>query len=622
MKKVIAFCFPLFYFPSVAQPTPGFQIIERKDKKQIDILWKGRQLTAYCYYDSIRKPFLFPLNTLDGITVTRGYPIRPKTGERTDHPHHTGLWMNYESVNGLDFWNNSTAIPVEKRNSYGTIRHRRVISRQMERNRARLQTLSDWLHPDGHVILTERTAFDFIVQDSLFFIQRTATLTAAENVVFKDTKDGFIAIRVARELEMPSSQKDVFVDMHGNKTDVPRLNNEGVTGRYSNSEGVTGDSVWSSQARWAKLKGRIGDKEITIGMFDHPSNVGYPGYWHARGYGLFAFNPLGRKVFSNGREELNFSMKKGESTVFRYLVLIAAGKDLDVTRMNAIADAFAGNDLAQAEDVVAPGATLQLLSGQFAFTEGPAVNKRGDVFFTDQPNDRIWKYSADGKLELFMEGTGRSNGMYFDRQDNLWTCADENNEIWKISPGKKVTIFLTSKKAPYLNGPNDLWIHPSGSIYFTDPLYERPYWKEKKERIVGKHVYLLPKGAVKPIPVDTGLVQPNGIIGSPDGRHLYVADINAGKTYRYVIEKNGKLSNRQLFTEQGSDGMTIDEKGHIYLTGDGVTVYNEKGDKLRHIAVPAKWTANVCFGGKNRDKLFITASEAVYTLQMTVKGVQ
>jgi hypothetical protein len=326
----------------MAQKDKGFQIVEKKENKQVDVLYNGKLLTAYCYYDSIMKPFLYPINTLDGITVTRSYPIKPIAGERTDHPHHVGIWMNYESVNGLDFWNNSTAIPVANRSKYGTIRHADVVAKKADKDKAVLNISADWIRPDGKVLLKENTTYEFAVKDNKFFIDRLSTLTATDiEVVFKDVKDGFFAIRVARELEMPSKDKTEFVDANGNKTTVAQMNNEGVTGMYYNSEGIKGDDVWSSKARWAMLKGTKDKKEITIGIFDHPKNVGYPTYWHARGYGLFALNPLGRKIFSNGKEELNFSLQPNTSVKFHYKVLIASGQPVTDEVMNKEADKFA-----------------------------------------------------------------------------------------------------------------------------------------------------------------------------------------------------------------------------------------------------------------------------------------
>ncbi len=274
------------------------------------------------------------------------------------------------------------------------------------------------------------------------------------------------------------------------------------------------------------------------------------------------------------------------------------------------------------DSLIANGATLQLVSSQFKFTEGPAVDKKGNIFFTDQPNDKIWKYSTDGILSLFMENTGRSNGLYFDRKGNLIACADEKNELWCISPKKKITVLVKDLNGLRLNGPNDLWVDPKGGIYFTDPYYQRPYWDHKTPDIKEQKVYFLPKGKKELIAVAEDLMQPNGIVGSADGKYLYVADIKANKTYRYLVNKDGSLSEKKLLMEQGSDGMTLDNKGNIYLTGKGVTVYNSEGVKINTIEVPSKWTANICFGGKDRKLLFITASESVYTLAMQVHGVE
>ncbi|GEO08628.1 gluconolactonase [Segetibacter aerophilus] len=271
--------------------------------------------------------------------------------------------------------------------------------------------------------------------------------------------------------------------------------------------------------------------------------------------------------------------------------------------------------------IVADGATPKLISKQFSFTEGPTADKKGDIYFTDQPNDKIWKYDTEGNLSLFMDKTGRSNGMYFDKKGNLISCADERNEMWSIDPQKKVTVLMSDFKGQLLNGPNDVWVHPKGGLYFTDPLYKRPWWTRPGERIAAERVYYLPKNATQPIPVDSTIKKPNGIIGSPNGKTLYVADIGGNKTYKYKIEKDGSLSNREVFAEQGSDGMTIDKKGNIYLSGNGVTVYDKNGKKIEHIDIPEKWSANVCIGGKNKDQLFITASQAVYTVPLKVKGV-
>jgi gluconolactonase len=276
----------------------------------------------------------------------------------------------------------------------------------------------------------------------------------------------------------------------------------------------------------------------------------------------------------------------------------------------------------EVNQLIAPGATLQQVSRQFKFTEGPAVDKKGDIFFTDQPNDKIWKYDTEGNLSLYLEKTGRSNGLFFDKKGNIISCADEKNEMWQISPKGEVTVLFSSYQGKKLNGPNDLWITPKGGIYFTDPFYPRDYWEHKKPEQEKQSVYFLAKGAKTPVLVDDNLKQPNGIVGTPDGKHLFVADIRDQKTYKYDISKDGTLTNRQLFVAQGSDGITLDNQGNLYITGRGVTVYDPTGKKLGTIPIPSGWVGNVCFGGKNRDVLFVTASESIYTLKMQVKGVE
>jgi len=267
-------------------------------------------------------------------------------------------------------------------------------------------------------------------------------------------------------------------------------------------------------------------------------------------------------------------------------------------------------------------AKLIKVSGQFTFTEGPAVDKKGNIYFTDQPNDKIWKYDINGKLSMFMDKTGRSNGLYFDKNGNIISCADNKDELWRISPDKKVTVLLSNYDGHRLNGPNDLWIDAKGGIYFTDPYYQREYWDRKQPEIDGQKVYYLAKGKKEAVIVDDQLKQPNGIVGTPDGKTLYVADIGDWKMYKYHINEDASLSDRELLFPQGSDGMTLDNKGNIYVTGKGVTIYNKDGVKIGHIPVPGDWTANVCFGGRDRKTLFITAKESVYIIKMNIKGVE
>lgn len=272
--------------------------------------------------------------------------------------------------------------------------------------------------------------------------------------------------------------------------------------------------------------------------------------------------------------------------------------------------------------VIANGQKPRLISKQFSFTEGPAVDKKGNIFFTDQPNDKIWEYDVNGKLSVFMDKSGRSNGLYFDKKGNLIACADEHNQLWQISPAKKIKVLVKDLGGKLLNGPNDLWVDAKGGIYITDPYYQRDYWTRKKPDLDSQKVYYLPKGKKNLVMVADHLQKPNGIVGTPDGKFLFVADIGDNKIYKYQIAADGKLTNRQLFIAQGADGMTLDNQGNLYLAGNGITVFNSAGKEIEHIEVPAKWTANLCFGGKNRDELFITASQGIYLLKMNVKGVE
>ncbi|MGF7072602.1 SMP-30/gluconolactonase/LRE family protein [Mucilaginibacter sp. 3215] len=293
-----------------------------------------------------------------------------------------------------------------------------------------------------------------------------------------------------------------------------------------------------------------------------------------------------------------------------------------VSALILLISAFSVKVFAQTDaNLYDPNTKPQLVAKQFSFTEGPAVDKKGNVFFTDQPNNKIWKYDTDGKLSVFLDSAGRSNGMYFDKKGNLISCADADDQLWAISPKGKVTVLLKDYEGHKFNGPNDVWVRPDGGIYITDPYYQRDYWARKQPDLDGQKLYFLANGKAPAVMVDDKFVRPNGIIGTPDGKTLYVADIGDNKTYRYDINKDGTLSNRTLFIAMGCDGMTIDEHGNIYMCGKGVTIVNPKGEKIGHIDIDEPWTANICFGGKNKDVLFITASKAVYTFKMNVKGV-
>ncbi len=286
---------------------------------------------------------------------------------------------------------------------------------------------------------------------------------------------------------------------------------------------------------------------------------------------------------------------------------------------------FSLNGMSQTDGlsaIIKSGSNPEKLAEGFQFTEGPSADVKGNVYFTDQPNDRIMIWNTKTGLTTFMQPCGRSNGLAFDRDGNLWACADEKNEIWRISPAKKSEVVIGFFEGKPFNGPNDLWITPAGGIYFTDPYYKRSWWNHTEMPQLKQCVYYLHPDLKTVVIVADDLQQPNGIVGSTDGKTLYIADIRANKTWVYSINSDGTLTNKKLFCESGSDGMTIDSKGNIYLTGKGVTVFDKTGRKLGNIAVPENWTANVCFGDRDLKSLYITASKGLYRLRLKIKGTR
>ncbi|MGC1390022.1 MAG: SMP-30/gluconolactonase/LRE family protein [Bacteroidales bacterium] len=273
------------------------------------------------------------------------------------------------------------------------------------------------------------------------------------------------------------------------------------------------------------------------------------------------------------------------------------------------------------DEVIQPGTKLEKLADGFLFTEGPSADAKGNVYFTDQPNDRIMVWSLSGKLSTFMQPCGRSNGLSFDKDGNLWACADQKNEIWCITPDKKVTVIPSKYRNKALNGPNDLWNTPDGGVYFTDPFYKRTWWDHDSMPQPCEGVYYLTPDHNTIIREINDLVKPNGIVGTPDGKSLFVADIQGNKTWKYSINKDGSLGNKKLFCEMGSDGMTIDVMGNIYLTGTGVTIFDRNGVILGNIPIPENWTANVCFGGDDMKSLYITASKSLYRIRTKITGI-
>jgi len=328
-----------------AGPGKGVQVIPDEANRRVDITIDGKPFTSYIWPTSLKKPVLYPLITEEGVTVTRGYPLEPRPSERVDHPHHAGLWFNYGNVNGFDFWNNSDAIKPEFRSKMGTIHQTRIVSTKSGSDSGELVVESVWTTGEDKPILNQTTHYIFARRNHERVIDQAVTLTALDRAVFNDDKEGLLGLRVARWLESPEEKGGVFTDASGNATQVaaapidPSLPNP-ATGQYLTSEGVAGGAAWGTRGRWCALTGHDGSHQVSIAIIDNPANPGYPTYWHARGYGLFAANSLGRSIFDPKQPAFNFTLEEGKSITFRYRVILATHA-ANVEELNREADLFA-----------------------------------------------------------------------------------------------------------------------------------------------------------------------------------------------------------------------------------------------------------------------------------------
>jgi hypothetical protein len=315
------------------------QIESHESDKKIDILIDGKLFTSFCWPDNVYKPILYPVYTSAGTEITRGFPLKPREGERNDHIHQVGIWFNYGNVNGLDFWGNGYR--GRKEPGGGEIKHLRIERLTSRNGEGSFVSAENWLNPAGRIILNENTEYHFIARGSVRIIDRVTTLTAGDTaVLFKDTKEGMFGIRVSRQLELPSKEPVILLDADKNPSQEKDSLNKDVTGNYISSEGVSGEAVWGTRARWMNLSGIIGNEKISVVICDHPKNPGYPTYWHARGYGLFAANPFGWKDFTKGKEEFNFRIPAKKSAKLRYRVIISSGIHLSDSEINTYCDEF------------------------------------------------------------------------------------------------------------------------------------------------------------------------------------------------------------------------------------------------------------------------------------------
>lgn len=327
MKKFFSVLVILVMGVSIAVAQPKIKLDSKPSEKKVDVLIGGKLFTSYIYPDNIKKPVLWPVISDGGNELTRQFPLKNKAGERADHPHHVGIWLNYGDVNGLDFWNNSEAISPDRADKFGTIYHETIESIESGKGEATLKTTASWKDIKGKKLLDETSEYTFSVNGKTRIIDRTTMLRAANGKVdITDNKEGMFAIRLTRELELPSKGKLKLTDSHGVITEVDASDDKTATANYLSSEGIEGGDVWATRAKWMKLYGEINGEKVAIVIFDHPANAGYPTYWHARGYGLFSANTLGQKIFSKGKEEMNLSLKKGEAVVFNYRLAVFSGE--------------------------------------------------------------------------------------------------------------------------------------------------------------------------------------------------------------------------------------------------------------------------------------------------------
>lgn len=346
MKKYVIYTVVIqlvtVFFP-VSSQAQRVKLVNNEAARSVEVVVDGCHFTSYMYPDTglMKKSILFPVRSYTGALVTRGWPLEPRPNERVDHPHHVGVWMNYEDVNGIDFWNNSNVVD-QKRKHFGTIVHTGIKSIRDNKWRGTLEVTANWLDREGKIVLAEETKYVFRAKGTQRLVDRTTRLKAVNGrVEMKDVKDGFFAIRVAHELDHPSENPELRTDETGKTADKKVVYNEGVTGHYRNSNGIEGEEVWGKRGVWCNLTGTIGDEDISVAMIDHPSNPGYPSYWHARGYGLFAVNPLGVKSYDKTKEASELVLKPRESVTFRFRLVIDS-KHLSDEEMNNLATAFAG----------------------------------------------------------------------------------------------------------------------------------------------------------------------------------------------------------------------------------------------------------------------------------------
>jgi hypothetical protein len=336
MKKlqVALFCFVIFFATCLQAQKVQFKQVD-KDKK-VEVFVDNKFFTAFIYPDNMEKQSLYPIIAASGKIITRGYPLQPRPFERTDHPHHVGMWFNFGDVNGLDFWNNSFAITAAEKPKYGKIAFDKIVS--LNSKLGKLIVSANWVDINKNVLLNEQTSYVFSGKGNTRIIERITQLTAKNQITFTENKEGLLGMRLDRAFEEPATKPEIFLDAKGVETLVPVLNNEGVNGVYRNAEGFKAGEVWGKRSKWVALRAVKEGEVITIVILDHSNNLNYPAWSHARGYGLFASNNIVGRAFDKNSSPIQKVLATGEQMVFKHKIII--GGDLTDEEINQFATDF------------------------------------------------------------------------------------------------------------------------------------------------------------------------------------------------------------------------------------------------------------------------------------------
>ncbi len=552
MKKIISSLFFLIvFYTGVYSQNAQVEFSKEKDRPVVHVTIGGKPFTDFFFPDTIAKPVLFPIKAPNGTNITRGFPVNTKPGEPTDHPHHLGLWMNYENVNGLDFWNNSYAIPADKKHLYGTIKFERF-TEVKNGPVGRMVYKANWVDHAGKKHLVEETGYEIKEMNGVWVIDRFTTLTAAIPVSFKDAKDGFIGLRVARELQLQTLEKKKFVDAFGIETFVEAIADKAANGNYINSNGVTGENVWSKKASWCKLYGKLNNDSISIVMIDHSKNIGYPTNWHARGYGLFAANPLGDKIFTNGKAERNLELQPNQSVTFRYRILIASGSTS--LSKNAIEN-FQRDFESQHEQLLYVGSyTAKGNKGINVFSLDPKTGQLSFVRDYPNPNASYMVMTPDRKFLYVLAEEDKKGAV------TAYTVNKITGELTKINTEKTIgegscyisynPVSKTVYTANYGTG--------SVSVFKTD--------KDGSLLPIAQH--LVYKGSSVNKVRQTSSHAHSAVV-SPDKKSLFVVDLGTDCIYQHAIGNDGLINTKPVVTNvENGNGPR-----HLVLSNGGLYAY-------------------------------------------------